>query len=329
MIKISSFYPFASLLKVTQEFYDEKALVKMKSLTYEREFEFEYKDVGEISDRFFINSSQNNFGFWLLFSIMLEFSLLVSVFYNFAATHLVLLRIGQILYVCGLILYITSFKKSWHIYISDRNDNILTYMKLTPHNQDRITQVINAIKNKSENVQEFSAASPFPEEKAAFEHTYYNPSEMETTIDRFYENEIIGFEKSIFSERIYDIQYSRLSGKIYRGKLGNDIWGTVLNVVTLLVSIIIGFFLGFGITLGIPISMNLAYAVLGLYALVLISLPIKFIKREVIGLYDKNGNILYWTYLNRANKDKVEEIIKFIQSRIPPVTNDRLLKEQA
>ena len=49
MIKISSLYPFSNFLRVTQEFHDDKANVKMKSLTLEREFDFSYGEINEIS----------------------------------------------------------------------------------------------------------------------------------------------------------------------------------------------------------------------------------------------------------------------------------------
>ena len=312
MIKISSFYPFRNFLRVIQEFQEDKAIVKMKSLTFEREFEFEYKDVGEISDRFYANNSQMNFGFWLLFGTGVS----LSVFCRFIYANPILLRIEQILYVCGLILYFTGFKKSWWIYFLDKNDRILTYIRQTSQNLNLIPKAIEMIRNRSESLEEISAANAFPEGKPAFEHIAYNFSDWMKTTDKFYEDEIIGFERSIFSESVYKVKYGGLSGKIYRGKSSDEIDSWVLTIVTLLVSIMGGFYFGFGIFLGIGLPANYLYIIFTLYALVIISISFRFVKREVIGFYDKNGNIEYWTHTNRTNKDKVEKIIEFVQSKI-------------
>jgi len=49
MIKITSFYPFQNFMRITQDFYEDKAVVEIKSLTLEHEYEFEYKDVFRIA----------------------------------------------------------------------------------------------------------------------------------------------------------------------------------------------------------------------------------------------------------------------------------------
>jgi len=314
MIKITSFYLFQSLRRVTQEFHEDKAIVKMKSLTFEREFEFEYKDVGEISDAFYANSGQTNFGFWLLFFSAITLTVLRSFIY----ANLVLLRIEQILYISGLLLYFTSFKRSWQINISDKNDNVLTYMKQTRHNRNLIPQAIELMRTQSPDLQEITSAYPFPDEKFAFEHVEYNFADIKKTIDRFYENEIIGFQKGIGGESVYTIKYSQLSGKVYRGKSGNDFSGTILSFFVLLLSIIGGLFFGFDLNFG----KEIVYLMYILLALFLLSFLLDLIKREIIGFYSKNGNIAYWTYINRRDKENIEKIIEFVQSKISPETKN-------
>src|SRR5688572_11377162 len=109
MIKITSFYPFRNLLRVTQEFREDKVIVSMKSLTFENDFDFEYKEVGEISDAFYANGNQMDFSYGLL--AITAFTL--PLFYDFIYAHPMLLRIEQALIVTGVLLYITGFKKSW------------------------------------------------------------------------------------------------------------------------------------------------------------------------------------------------------------------------
>jgi hypothetical protein len=296
----------------------------MKSLRYEREFEFKYEDVGEISESLYAQHSQMTFGAALLALVAAALTVGNCLIY----TYPVLLRIGQVLYGCGLLLWITGFRKSWHVQIADKNDTVLTYIEENRQNRGLVRQAIETIKSNSENAKEVSAANPFPEEKPAFEHVYYEPAEMRRTVDRFYENEIIGFQKGVGAQSAYLIKYSQLNGNIYRGKSGSDMLGTTLSITILILSIVAGFVQGFSADPGIDLSLNPGYFLVVLFALGLIAWLLGFIKREVIGLYGKNGNVTYWTYVNSGNKEKVEEIIRFIQSRVTPVTNHELLKEQ-
>jgi len=321
MIKITSFYPFSNLLRVTQEFYEDKAIIEMKSLTYDREFEFNYSELGEISDAYYVSDSQSQFGFWLL-----AFTSLYLIFLHFIYPNLFLIRIGQILYILAILLYITSFFKSCYIIFSDKNDNFLTRIKQTRHNHDLIVKVIETIKNNSEDLQETSSTSPFPDVKPSFEHIAYNNLNTKKTIDRFYENKILGFQKSIVGENVYSIKYSQLSGKVYRGKIGNkDDQGCVLSIGVFLGSFFSGLVFGFSV---FPKMAIIYFAfVFGLLAIFSVSFILKFMKQEIVGLYDLNGDIEYWTRTNRSNKEKFEEIIKYVQSRIPGENKEVSSKE--
>ncbi len=314
MIKLTSFYPFENLLRVTQEFHEDKAIVKMKSLTFERDFEFNYKDVSEISDAFLISSSQNFFSFWLLAGT----AFVLSLFCNLIYANLILLRLIHIIYICAALLHVTSFIKSWYVYFTDKNDNLLTRVKQTRHNQDLILKIVEMIKSKSENIQEISSANPFPEAKPSFEHIEYDIPNIKKTTERFYENEILGFQKNLSGEYVFSIRYSRLNGKIYRGKESNNIWGWVLTLFVLIISIISGFSLGFRVNLG----MVYLYIIYILLAILAISFILKFVKREAIGLYDINGNVAHSIWVNQYNREKLEEIIKYAQSKVPTENKD-------
>lgn len=113
MIKLTAFYPFSNFLRVTQEFYEDSAIVKSKSLTFESEFNFKYEDVGEISDGFYISKDQQSFGGVL--------TAITGTFLFALYGNLLWLRIGQLLFIIGLLLLITSFIRSWYIFIIDKN----------------------------------------------------------------------------------------------------------------------------------------------------------------------------------------------------------------
>ncbi len=320
MIKFTSFYPFSNFMRVTQEFYEDNAVVKIKSLTSEHEFEFEYKDVVEISDTFIVSGSQNNFSFWLLCFV----SSMITIFHKEIYNYIFLVRMAQILYVSALILYTTSFIKSWHINFTDKNDNFLTSIKQTRYNHNLIEQVVEKIKNTSKNIREILVTNPFPEGESAFEHITYEDLNTKKTIERFYENEVVSLIKGISGECVYTIKYSQLNGKTYHGKVGDDSWGMTLTISTLIISTVSGFFFGFRVDLSLGLAYLYTTAVLfGILLIITVnSFALIFVKQEVVGLYDMNGNIVYRLQMNRTNKKKIEEIIKYIQSKIPAENKD-------
>lgn len=314
MIRITSHYLFENLLRTTQEFYEDKAVVKIKSLTFEREYEFEYKNVIAITDAFKSEYSQTTFSFCLL-----GFMLFPSVFFNtFIYAHPILLRVEQALYISGLLLFITSFKRTWRIYFLDKNDDALAVIKQTKQNRDVTPQIIESIRNKAENLKEHTSAEPFPDGDYAFEHVEYRLSSLSKITERIYNEEIIGYRQSpLFGESVYSIQYNRLSGKIFRGKSSNSLAEWLFSLGALLMITYGGFEFGFAIPLHIYISKSVFYTILGLFILSITSLLLNLIKREIVGLHNKNGAIEYSLYINRKNKNDVEKIIEFIQSKIP------------
>lgn len=308
-IKITSFYPFRNFLRITQEFYEDKAKVKVKSLTFEHEYQFDYKDVGEITDAFSTDSDQRDFG--VFFMVLGAFPFVF--FYNFVIAHPVLLRIEQVVYVIGLLLFLTSFAKRWQVNIFDKKNNFITSTRETGQNRELIRRTLNMIADQSNNADEVSTTDPFPDEDPVYELIEFDFSKWRKTTDRFYENELAGLEESIFQERAYKVKYTDLSKRLYRGKANNDTWNLVLYVAFILLTIIVGLEFNFGIELG-----KTGLLLWGVPAVTgIVFWLFSFIKREFVGLYDKNENVVYWTYLSRKNKAKIEKIIEFIQSKIP------------
>ncbi len=309
MIKITSFYPFQNFMRITQDFYEDKAVVKIKSLMLEHEYEFEYKDVGEISDTLHTDDYQRNFSYTLL--LFTSFTLMIFRIYIYP--NPIFLWIEQILYSSGIFLFAISFIKNRRINIIDKKNNYLAYIKQTRKNRALIPQVLEMVKNKANNIQEVTTANPFPDEKPAFEHAEYDIAKLKKTTDKYYEDKIVGLQDGIFEESAYVVMYSGLSRKIYRGKAGNKDWFSYLAVAVFLGLITIGFSYAFKVNIGINLSLLFRI----FFALAIVSWLLSFIKREVIGLYDVNGSVAWWAYINRNNKAKIEKIVEFIQSKIP------------
>lgn len=313
MIRLESFYPFRQWLRITQEFHDDRATVKLKSITFEREFEFEYKDVAEISDAFIVKTDQMSFSFWLL---LLE-SVLISYFCNYLYTHSMLLQISRVLFLLTIALLISSFKRTWRILLSDRNDNLLAGIDKTSRNREQITQIMELIRNNSKKPLEFSVTNPFPEQKPIFEQIEYDFSNLSKTIERFYDDEITGWQKGFYSENVYNIRYERLTNRVHRGKTNNDITGNVLVFCGAILFTLVGLYFLFNL----GSAKLIIYLVCIFAGLFIVSIPFSFFKRETVGLYNAEGKIQYWTYVNRKNKAYIERIIEFIRSKFPAEEN--------
>ena len=319
MIKITSFYPFQNFLRVTQEFNEDKATVKVKSLTYERDYEIDYKDLKEISDKF--HTSEDQIGFGIGFLALITFTLIL--FFKNIYAYSVLLRTVQVLYICGFIVFITGFKKNWQIYFTDKNGNTLTHVKQNTKNAELISKATELITSRVGSIQEITATDPFPEEKPIFEIIEYDVFEFEKSIEKFYEDNLITHYQTLFKESAYSTAYSRFSGKVFRGKVSAIPWFSYFCNLMYAVFILMGLDLAFN--LRTRIDFLIIFRIL--LVLFIVCWLLSFLKREVIGLYDHDENIAFGTYVNQKNKAKTEEVIQFIQSKIPTKEKVQILKD--
>ncbi len=304
VIKITSFYPLQNLLRVTQEFYEERAVVKVKSLTYEREFEIDYMTLGEISDKYHVNENQIGFGFSLLAII----TFILIFFYNNIHENLILLRITQMLYAGGVVIFALGFIKGWQINLSDKKGNILTSIKQTNKNAGLISQALELITNKNGEVREITAADPFPDQPHVFEHVEYDMGDFSKTINRFYEDRLITFYQTLLKEVVYTVPYSQLSGKVFRGKVSAIPWFSYFCNFLYVGIIIIGLDLVFNIGIGINIF---TFYKVGLIVFFIFFL-LRYVKHEIVGFYDHDENIVFASIVNGKNKVDLERIIHFI-----------------
>ena len=316
MIKISSLYLFSNFLRVTQEFYDDKAKVKMKSLTLEREFDFSYREINEIS-----YENQAMFGFGLLAFIGITLIVCSNIIY----ARPLLILVTRCLYVFSVMLFLIGFIKNRYYYFIDKNKKVLTFIKVTQRNYESIVNALELIGMKSGELRENGFDNPFPVAKPRFELIEYDiPNYFNKSKTRFYEDELIEVNNSIINDSVSYCRYDQLSGKIYRGKEGNSSWGSFFWIILTISIIVSDFYIVFNI---LPRVVFLPFMAV-LTTLLVISLVLRYAKHQIVGFYDKNDRIAYWMWINRSNKEKIDEIIEFIQARISPLTNDELLKEQ-
>lgn len=307
MIKITSFYPLQNFLRITQEFSEDRATVKIKSLTFEHEFEIDYMTLGEISDKYHVNENQINFSFGLLAII----TFVLIFFYGNIHGNLILLRIVQMLYASGIVVLALGFKKSWQINLSDKKGNILTWIKQTNRNAELISQALELITNKNKNVRESTVTAPFSEDAPVFEQIENDTAYFAKTTNRFYDEKIITLHQTLFKEVVWSTQYSQFSGKVFRGKVSAIPWFSYFCNFLYIGIIIMGLDLVFNLGIGINIFV---FYKLGLIIFFIFFL-LKYVKKEVVGLYDHDENIIYGTNVNTKNRVEIEKIIDFIRSK--------------
>jgi hypothetical protein len=319
MIKLTSFYPFAGFLRITQEFYEDKFIVKTKSLMIEHEKEYSYKLIATISDSYRPSGGQEIAGFLLLVGLAYAFRFFCNPIY----ANPILLGTLRVLFFAGILMFASGFIKRWHVYFLDRDGQVITYINLNHRNKDAVSQVTDMIMSHVDNIDVISAADPFPESKYIHEHVYFNFSVLTKTTDRFYNDRIIGFQKSPFAEYVYTIKYNELNGNEFKGKNSDKVFGPAFSFGTFILAVAVNLYRGFNI-LPRMFLMNIFYAYIILLAA---SFIVQFIKRRSFGFYGKDERIRYWAFSNKTEKEKIETIIKFVQSKIPTENKEASLKE--
>jgi hypothetical protein len=308
MIKIPSFYPLSNFLRVTHEFHEDKATVTMKSLTYEHAFEFIYTDVVEISYEKHASGIQQFLGIGLSAVAVLILAFFSTGFF----TDPVLLLGTQTFFIFSILLFSTGLIKNRKYCFCGEKEEI-TSIKMSFWNDKAIKSAVEMVKKKSKHVKEIDPENPFPKEKPRFELVEYDISDYwSKNTDKFFEEELIGHYKNAVTESVYRVKYNQLNGKIYHGKAGNDNWSNVFWITLFVDSVFTGFYLIFDT---LPKGTYQYFSVISIVVLVS-SFLLKYVKKEMLGLYDKNNRIVFWTWITKSNREKVNKIIEFVQSKI-------------
>lgn len=309
MIKLSFFSLFSSFQRMTVEFHDEKALVKIKSLTYKQEFEFGYDEVAEIAYESQISESQMTFSLVVLVIL----SIVSAIFFPVLSERPWLFQTVRGLYILAAFLVLFSFLQRRYYYFLDKHHKILLRMGVTTRNYRAIAEAVELVGQKSGKPREMDFDHPFPSSEPALELFDYDvPNYFNTCQTRFYEEEFIEFDKSLTGASVTSCRYDQLSSTIDRFKKTSTSWDTLLGVIWMILIVLAGAYRAFAIPKTIFFSLAAVLAVLWV-----ISLVQKFVKHEIIAFRDKNNRVVYFMWVKRSNQEKVEAIVQFIQSKIP------------
>jgi hypothetical protein len=317
MIKLTSSYPLQSFLRITQEFHEDKIIVRKKSLTAEVEFDIDYNQIADIR---FISQASGDLTFtgFMLIGLLSIFSVF---FYKALYGNLVLLTIVQFLLPIAAFLYFMGFIiKRLYCQILDHQGNFITGIKLDRANADDIYAAIELIKQKSNRtIEELDISEPFPETKSIHELIEYDiPDFISKSTIRLYETELIDYEKSLVLETVKKVKYCDVH-QFAHGKIGNNQWGTISLHLLMLAS----GFVASRCIYAFPQALSQVIRQSTVPLILAFSLPmlLMFVKEDVIYLLNNKNLTLNYVKFNKSNKKKVKQILEFISSNSPAKAN--------
>jgi hypothetical protein len=312
MLKISLFFPLDNLARWSWEFYEDKMIVKTKSLTVDYENEIQYDIIKVIRSRKWADLE------WLStsFVVVIIISVIKIVLNKFDINGPIIDLLEKSGMLFALVIMLPSFGKHEHYSFLDAEKNYLTTIKVNNKNRQSLLEAIKLIKRQTEITSETYVNSLLPETPPNFHLTEYDlPDYLNKAQIFFYEDRLISVEKNLVDELTLEIKYDELNGKVKVARLGNNSWNSVWCHWLYFVCIV-----GILITVFFPAQVQghyeLLYAFIGSLAPLFPLYLLKFVKREMIIFQDKKDNGIFWMVRNSANREKLQQIVEFIQSKV-------------
>ncbi len=310
MIKINSFIPFNNFTRRSWEFYDDHMVVKNKSLTFDYENELRYEKIKSIRSKEMADLS------WIWASFFTVGLLgTASVVSNWIDATIPTI-IDKIVLIFALLLLLPAFRRHEYYSFLDKDENFLATVRVNSRNRQSILEVINLIKQKAEITSETYFTDSFPNIPSFFQYDEIDfPDFLNKVQVRFYEDRLIGVEKSLAEKATTVIRYNEFNGKTKIAKTANDKWDNIWSYWLFFVCIT-----GFSVATffakqlqGNYLVLNLFYGSLGLLIPLFF---LRYIKSEVVIFYDKQENGIFWMTVNKANKEKLNQIVEFIKGKV-------------
>jgi hypothetical protein len=313
MIKIKSFSPLANFTRRTWRFYDSKMAVRTKSLTSSFETEIQYEKIKVIQSKKVANVDW----YWVAFAVICLQGITNIVLGYFRLSIPNIHIIEKAVIILALASLISAFRKYDYFSFLDIDKSYLATIKVDSNNKNALLEAINLIKQKTELINEIYPSNSLPNTPPVFEFTEFDlPDFFNKSTVRFYEDKIIDVEKSLVEEVTTVIKYDELSGKTKNEKRRNDNWFLAclywLMLLCIIGASIAAFFsnqMG-----GSPLFRNLYFG--GGLVLSIPMFYLQYIKSEFLIFYGNKDNEVFWTKENSANREKLDQIVEFIQERV-------------
>ena len=311
MIVIRSF----SLNDITRkvwEFYDDKVVIKTKSLTADYEDEWDYSEIKEIQQKKLANLA------WICVSVMvLELFFLAQWLFHFLSINFLYNPIIEKTVVfLAIVLLISAFRKRELYSFLDVNKYYLTTIQVNNKSKKSLLDAIKLIKQKTEITQETYWSDPLPNTPPVFEFQEFDfPDYLGKSIVRIYDDRLIGVVRSLVKEAGIVLKFDELNGKTTLARIGNRSWDNVAFIwivfVIFMGAIALVFFHDklYHNYLFFRVFLGAVFLTVPLYLL-------KYIKSEVLIFYNKKDMAVFWTTVNRANRENLNEIVRFIQGKV-------------
>lgn len=311
MIKINSFSPVDNFTRRTREFHDDRIVVKTKSLTADYENEIRYEKIKEIRSK----RSADLGWLWASFIVIAILGLAKMGLGYFCTTNPIIQVIEKAVVIFAFVLLLPAFRK--HEYYSFLADKYyLATIRVDDKSKQSMLEAINLIKQKTAITSETYFTDSFPSAAPVFQFTEFDfPDFLNKAQVRFYEDRLIGVEKSLAEKATTTIKYDDFSGKTKIIKVANDKWDYVWSYWLMFVCL-----MGISIAVFFPkqVSGNVLYLRLFFGGLILL-IPLfllRYIKSELLVFYDSQDDGIFWATINPKNREKLNQIAEFVQGKV-------------
>jgi hypothetical protein len=310
VIKIDSFTPADNFTRRSWEFQDDHMLVKAKSLTFNYENELRYEKIKSIRSK----EMADLHWIWASFITVVLFGM-ITVGLGWIGVNIPSI-INKIILVFALLMLFPAFRRYEYYSFLDTDENFLATVRVNSKNKQSLLRAIELIKEKTEITSETYFTDIFPGTPSIFQYDELDfPDFLNKIQVRFYEDRLVGVEKSLAEKTTTVIRYGEFSGKTKIIKLANDKWDNVWSYWLFFVcisGISVATFFGKQMQ-GNYLLLYLFYSGLGLLIPLFF---LRYIKNEILIFYDKKDNSIFWLKINSANREKLNQIVEFIKSKV-------------
>jgi hypothetical protein len=214
-------------------------------------------------------------------------------------------------------LLIPAFHKHEFFTFLDADKNYLATIKVGSNTKSSLLEAINLIKRKVEIINENYPSNSLPSTPPVFEFTEFDfPDFLNKSTVKFYEDKIVDVEKSLVEEVTTVINYDELSGEVKSERIGNDKW-----IYVWFYWLMILFIAGVSMVVFFSKQMSETPLFLKLYFSggVILSIPLfclQYIKSDILVFYNKKDNGVFWTRVNSANREKLNQMVGFVKDKV-------------
>ncbi len=311
MIEFNSFDLLNYFLFKKYQFFEDKVIIKVKSLLTELDDEIIYENIKIISLIKYRNIRWFNAGIFILAILALVHTFAGFIYRALPYAEMV----EKVIIVLGYMLIIPSFFQREIMFFLDENRDVLFSFVINKNNRPSVSKIIDLIKQKTKNIESLNYDGSAPTETPAYEIVQRDfPDIFKVSITKFYDDKIVFSIKNLLQEFTGEIKYSELSKKIENIRSVDQTWGVLWSN-------------GMFIILALEISKRLffpnflggywLYFFIGFGSLLILMFLLGYVKYDHLLFLNKNNHILLTIKQDASNWEKLDEIIEFVEGKIP------------